>query len=102
MAEVIATEILVKYPIEKRNFSMDFSSLMSSTETISSITSVTSEKIGGESSDLTITDEFIDGQTVTCWIEGGTKAISYRVKFVIVTSLGQILEGDGTLKVTNR
>lgn len=75
---------------------------MDTDETISAITSVTAEKMGGETSDLIITGEAISGQTVTCWIEGGTTAVSYRVKFLITTSGGQTLRGDGTLKITSR
>lgn len=102
MPEVVANELLLKDPDEKRFYSLDFSALMASDETISTISEFSSLVIGGETSDLTLTSSAISGQTVTFWVASGTNAKTYRIKVKITTSAGQILVGYGTLKVTNR
>lgn len=99
---VTAPEKLEKQPSETRTYTMDFSGLMTSLETISSITTVTSELRGGGTSDLTIASENISAQTVTMSISGGTSGYVYRVEVIIVTSTSQIIEGDGMLFVTDK
>jgi len=98
---VVAPQILTKQPWEKRYYSMDFENLMVSGETISTKV-VTSEVLGGGTTDLSITSDIISGQTVEMWIESGTHAKRYRVEVRVTTSLGQKLEGDGILKVRDR
>ena len=81
---------------------MDFSNLMVDGEAISSIDSVTSEKRGGGTSDLILTDQSISGQTVLVWIAGGTACYTYRITIKITTTLGQELEGDGLMKIEDK
>ena len=86
---------------------MEFSSLLGTDEIISIISSITSETIDGGTSDLTITSpSIIDGNAtdsrVTLWIEDGTAGLKYRIEILVNTSGGQILQGDGLLKVTDR
>jgi hypothetical protein len=100
---VTASEILCKQPGEKRQYSMDFSNLMTSIETISSIDETTQTfRNRATSTDLTITSSAISGQTVTMWIEEGTHRRTYIVQVTITTSGGQILVGDGLITVTER
>ncbi len=104
---VTANQELCKQPAEKRKFSMEFSSLLGTDEIISIISSITSETIDGGTSDLTITSpSIIDGNAtdsrVTLWIEDGTAGLKYRIEILVNTSGGQILQGDGLLKVTDR
>jgi len=99
---VEATKQLEKQPSEKRQYTMDFSNNMSTSETISSINSVASEMIGGGTTDLTIDSPTIVGQTVTMWISGGTHHKRYRVEVTITTSTGAILQGDGILKLADK
>lgn len=106
---VTASQELCKQPSERRKFGMEFASLMSTGtgEVISSIDSVTSETISGGASDLTITlPSIVDGNAtssrVEFWIEDGTAGNKYRIEVLVTTSDGQILEGDGILKVTDR
>jgi len=104
---VTASQELCKQPAEKRRFAMEFASLLVTNETISTIDSIISETIDGNTSDLTISGPTIEDGTapssrVQCWIEGGTSGIKYRVEILVTTSDGQILEGDGILKVTDR
>jgi hypothetical protein len=101
MPQSLAPENLCKQAAEKRQYAMNFANLMATAETISSISSVTSELRGEGTTDLTISSTAISGQTVVMWIAGGTKAHAYRIEVIITTSGGQILEGDGILKVSN-
>lgn len=97
-----AKQIVKKQPSETINVSMDFSNQLASDETISSIVQVTSELRGEGTSDLTITNEAVSGQTVTMTIAGGTNRKVYRVEVQITTSASQTLEGDGQLKVEEK
>jgi len=92
---VTSPDVHIKQPGEKRQFSMDFSSLMATAEAITSV-SVTSTPTG-----LTITDEEIgsDDQSATMWIEDGTHLKTYTIEVTVVTDAGQTLVGDGKLKV---
>lgn len=104
---VTANQELCKQPSEKRKFAMEFANLLTENEEISSIDSITHETIDGGSSDLTltlpvITDGIATNSKVTVWIEGGTAIKVYRIEVIVSTNNGQILEGDGLLKVTDR
>lgn len=101
MVSVTAPQNLPKQASEIRTYSMDFSNLMASDETIATISSVSSELRGGGTSDLTLSSETISGQTVEVTISGGTKAKTYRIEIIITTSGGQTLEGDGLLRIAN-
>jgi hypothetical protein len=81
---------------------MDFSALMEESETITEITSITSETRGGGTSDLLIDDSQINGQTVEMYIAGGTDYKVYRIEVLIATSKPEILQGDGLLKITDK
>jgi hypothetical protein len=80
---------------------MDFSALMATSETITSIDSVTSEKRGGGVSDLLIDSTGINGKTVEMYIGGGTDYETYRIE-ILITTPNQILQGDGLLKITDK
>lgn len=106
---VIANERLCKQPAEQRKFSIEFNNLLATSEIISSISSITSEKIDGTTSDLDITTTEIALSTsssknsmVTFWVAGGTTGNTYKLEAVVVTSDSATLEGDGILFVTDR
>jgi len=99
---VTAPEQLEKQPDETRVFTLDFSNLMGTSETIASIDTVYSEFRGESTTDLTITNQSISGQTVLIQIAGGTDRHAYRVECTITTSTGQVLQGDGVLKITDK
>lgn len=104
MGKVSAPQTLFKKETETRHFSMDFANLMATGETIEASSPapvVTSERLGGGSSDLTITSVAISGQTITFTIADGTNGNRYRVYVVITTSADQVLDGDGVLVVRN-
>ena len=101
MSCVTATSIFTKQPSETRSYSMDFSNLLTSTETINTPVA-TSEERGGGTSDLTISSVVVSGQTVTMTISGGTHAKTYRIEVTISTSGSQTLEGDAMLRIRDR
>lgn len=94
-----APEIITKQPSEKLYIGMDFASVLNTGEIISSIQSLNVEKRGGRVSDLIIEDEIIDGSIVKFFVSGGTECYTYRVEILILTSDGQLLEGDGILEI---
>lgn len=99
---ITSKQRLCKQPAEKRKFSMNFSQLLATSEIITSIDSVVSETIDGDTSDLTITSPTINGSNIEMFIEGGTSGKSYRVEVTVNTNGSQILQGDGILYVSDR
>ena len=106
---VIANERLCKQPAEQRKFSIEFNNLLATSETLSSVTSVTAEKIVGSTSDLTIQTIQVASSPVssknsmiTFWVSGGTTGNTYKIEAIVVTSDSATLEGDGILFVTDR
>lgn len=104
MSTTTAPELLVKAPLERRYYSMDFSNLMATSETITEINSLTSEKRGGGNSDLLIDDTGIssDGKSVEMYIASGLDFQTYRVEVLVTTSSPQILQGDGMIKISDK
>jgi hypothetical protein len=102
MSNITAPQTLCKQPSEKRKFEMRFGNLLATGETLTSIDSVTAEKVGKGASDLTFSGEVIETDNkVTFWIEDGTHGSRYRVEVTVQTSGGATLEGDGILKVSD-
>jgi len=99
---VTAPTHLDKQPGEARYYAIDFANLMVTGETISGTPVVVSELRGGGTTDLTITETTIDGQTVVMKIAGGTDRHVYRVQATITTSGAQTLQGDGILRIKNK
>ena len=93
---VTAPEVLVKQPGETRQFSMDFSNLLATSETIASPT-VTSSPSG-----LTIGSASVSGSKVQFNISGGTHAVRYRLEVTVASSGGATLVGDGVLRVKDK
>jgi hypothetical protein len=106
---ILSNQRLVKQPSETRKFGMEFNNLLETSETVSSITSINSEKIDGSATDLTISSSGIDtsptsskSSLVSFWVAGGTTGNTYRIEVLVVTSSSAILEGDGILYLTDR
>ena len=97
---------LCKQPTEVRKFEMDFSSLLGSSENVSSIVSINSEKVGGYTSDLVIGSTGLVSATPTgtveMYIESGTLGSTYRIEVLVNTDASQVFEGDGILFVTDQ
>ena len=101
-----ANQRLCKQPTETRKFEMDFSSVLGTSENISSIVSINSEKVGGYTSDLVIGSTGLVSATPTgtvqMYIESGTLGSTYRVEVLVNTDAAQVLEGDGILYITDQ
>ncbi len=102
---VTAPQHLIKQPSETRTFSIDFGALLSAGETINGAGPapvVTSQIRGGGTTDLTIGSPAVVGTTVEFTVAGGTDCKVYRIECLITTSSGQILEGDGMLRIKDK
>ena len=99
-----ADQRLCKQPAENRKFEMDFTNVLGSSEAITSITSIESEKVGGYASDLSITNQAIESgsKKVSMFIADGTLGNTYRVEVLVATDASQTIEGDGVLYVTDQ
>lgn len=98
---VTSPDVLVKQPSEIRHYTMDFSNLLGTGETLSSIASSAIELRGGGTSDISLTDVEINAAAtgVTFWASGGTDNTTHRITIIVVTSESQTIEGDGILAV---
>ena len=95
-ANVTAPEVLIKQPGETRQFSMDFSSLLGSAETLST-SAVTASPSG-----LTLGVTSISGGTVLFSVAGGTHGVKYRIEVTVNTSASAVLIGDGILRIQDK
>ena len=82
---------------------MDFTNVLGTSESISYISSIASEKEGGYLTDLSITTTGIaaGSKKVTMFIESGSLGSTYRIETLVATDASQILEGDGILFITD-
>lgn len=101
MSNVTAPQHLIKQPNEKRKIKFDFAAMLDSDEAISGTPTMTSTTLGGDTSDLAISQISVVGEQVHCFIESGTHAQKYRIETTIETDAGQRLQGDGILRVTD-
>jgi len=90
--------IIEKRSIEKLLVAMDFGSWLSSGETIISCDSINID--GNSESIVTAGSPTISGSRVIFFVESGLTGNRYTIKVNITTSIGQILEGTGALRVT--
>jgi len=93
---VTAPQVLVKQPGETRQFSMDFSSLLDTAETISD-PSVTSTPTG-----LTLGSATVSGSKILFNLSSGTHPVRYRIEVTVTSSGGATLVGDGVLRVIDK
>lgn len=91
----MSTPSLIKQPAESRLYTMDFSGLLGQGETIAGVTSVTATPSG-----LTLSGgPTFSGVFANQRIAGGTSGQKYTVTFLVTTSGGNTLEGEGILQV---
>jgi hypothetical protein len=91
----MAASSLIKQPAESRLYTMDFAANMDEGETISGVTSVAATPSG-----LTLSGPATFSDTRAFQrIAGGTAGVSYKVTFLVTTSAGNTLEGEGLLLV---
>lgn len=96
MSVLTSKDIIYKQPGEKIAVSMNFANWIGTSITLSDPV-VTIDETG-----LTIEDVQVSGQTVVMNISSGNNGATYRVQVEVDTSDGQILQGDGVLKVRTR
>lgn len=90
----MSLQTLEKQPSESRLYDFDFSANLVDGETISTISSLTSTPTG-----LTVGSSVIDGGKVQVRLSAGTTQTLYKLTCRITTSLSNILELDGYLRV---
>jgi len=94
-----------KQPAESRLFDMDFSPRLAEGETISSVSSVTQQKVDTSSgarsatSELTLGSASASSQLAQVRIAAGLNGTMYVVTFIVATSLGNTVEAEGYLWV---
>lgn len=98
IATVLAPQRLVKGTSESRVYGIDFSRLLVTGETLSSIISVTAAPTG-TTSDLAISGQTISGTQVQFRLSGGQTQKVYQLTALVNTSLGNELEGAGRLVI---
>lgn len=86
---------LVKQPAESLDYYIDFTNLLASGDSLSSINTVTGTPTG-----LTIASTAISGTKVSMQISGGTDGTIYLVEANVDTTLGNTHEDGGYLFVT--
>lgn len=91
----MSTQTLIKQPSESRLYTMEFAANLASGETLTSVSSVTASPSG---LDLSATPS-VSGTKAQQRIASGTAGVQYKVTFVVVTSAGNTLEGEGYLTV---
>lgn len=96
--------VLNKQPAEDKLFDFDFSGKMRDGDSITSVGSVTQEKLGlvSNSADLTLGSTAQSGQTGQVRISGGTDGEQYKIEMVVTTTDGDTLEGEGILTVRDK
>lgn len=88
---------LTKQPGENRLYMMDFSPNLALNETIASVTSVVASPVG-----ITLVGPAtFNGAEAYQRISGGTSGITYKVTFVVLTTLANTLEAEGNLVIRN-
>jgi hypothetical protein len=91
----MTTGSLIKQPAENRLYSMDFSGLLAVGEVLAGVTSVTALP-----ADITLSGApSYSGVYAMQRILGGTANTRYKLTFVVTTSAGNTLEGEGYLQV---
>lgn len=88
---------VTKQPSESRLYSMDFSALLASGETLSTVTSVSTTLVTVPA--LTIGAGSVSGVLCQFRVSVGKTGNRYKVTAVVTTSAGNTLEGEGYVNV---
>lgn len=92
---------LQKQPAEELVYNFDFSDVIDSSASISTITSITPTNCGvvSGSSNVSTSSNAISGRKAQTKVAGGTHGESYKLTAIVVDSQGQTHELDGILEV---
>lgn len=91
----------LKQPSEQYNIVIDFSDILSTGETISSI-EVTAYDRSSDSTSSIIGDSSIDDDTVIVFVQNGLSDRVYKISVIITTSTSQVFEEDIWMSVYER
>lgn len=87
---------VIKQPSESRLYVMEFAAMLGSGEALSSVVSVTIDKV--TLSPLTKSGEAVSGTSLTFRLAGGLAGTKYKVTGIVTTSAGNTLEGEGIVQ----
>lgn len=88
-------DVIVKQPNEQRNYGISFVNLITSTDTITAISTVSASPDG-----LTIGIPAVaDDLRVEFSVAGGTDGTTYKIEALVINASGETVEGDGYLYV---
>lgn len=92
---------LTKQPTEVLAFVFDFSQVIDSSATVSSITSITATNCGvvAGSSNVSLSNNTLSGRKAQTTVTGGQHGESYKLRAIVVDSQGQTHELDGLVEV---
>lgn len=88
---------VTKQPNESRLYTMEFSALLGSGETLSTVVSVAIDKV--TIPPLTKADEAVSGTQLTFRLAGGKAGTKYKVTGLVTTSGANTIEGEGIVQV---
>lgn len=95
----MAISVLQKQPTESRFYDMTFDANLAAGETIASITSLTLAPVTVPPLAVSGPSVWVSGRGIQFRLAGGLTSSSYLVTAVVLTSLGNTLEGEGRLNV---
>lgn len=96
MSAVTAPQRLIKQPAEVLKMAVDYVNLLASSESLSSVSSVSAD-----STTITVGAGAISGTQVQFVVSGGTDGRTYRIEVITVTSTSNTREIDGLLTVVD-
>jgi hypothetical protein len=91
---------LIKHPLERIRYGMEFASLLEVGETLTGPVDVTVERSDQQPSDLVIETPVVAGSQVQLWVSLGVNRLTYRFMVCCDTSFGNTRVGVGDLFVT--
>jgi hypothetical protein len=90
----LAIDTFTKQPYEELLITVDFSSALSTGETVSSGTVIVKDAAGTVTTVTMAGTPSVSSPYVTCLIKAGTDGAEYSISYRAVTSLSQKLEAD--------
>ncbi|RDH86372.1 MAG: hypothetical protein DIZ78_09385 [endosymbiont of Escarpia spicata] len=91
--------VLTKQPYEERVLEIDLVDVLASGDTVASVTSLAAAVVSPGTGTVTITSPVASGTKVQGKFADGTDDENYRIKLRVVTTNGDLIEGDAMLYV---
>lgn len=93
----MAIPTVIKQPSESRLYTMEFAALLGSGETLSTVVSVTVDKVTTPA--LVTSGQVVSGSQLQFRLAGGLNGTKYKVTGVVTTSASNTLEGEGIVQL---